>query len=156
MRGWGDDLLRPAWPEESDQSPALSSLTRCAVAVDVDADGDLDLVLGNNGVNTLLRNNGNAEFSDGTDLAQVAPYGLPGIVDDTWALAAADVDGDGDLDLLVGNTGQNQLLLNAGNGEFLVGTDLAGTLSTGLPAASDATRGLVVQDEFDLLDVQAA
>ena len=120
--------------------PAMSALSRCAVFFDMDGDGDLDLILGNNGLNMLWRNNGSGEFTDAT------AGNLPPSVDDTWAIVALDVDGDTDRDLVIGNTGQNQLLLNDGKGKFFIGTDLAGTLSTGLPASSDATRGLVAVD----------
>ncbi|MCI0340459.1 MAG: VCBS repeat-containing protein [Planctomycetales bacterium] len=126
--------------------PSRSDLSRCAVAVDVDGDGDPDVVVGNEGQNRLYRNNGAGEFTDGTDLAQVLPFGLPAMVDDTRALVALDVDGDGDRDLIVGNIGQDQLLLNDGSGEFLVGTDILGVLTTGLPAAADPTTGIVAAD----------
>ncbi len=126
--------------------PARSDLSRCAVAFDAEGDGDLDVVVGNEGQNRLYRNNGAGEFADGTDLAQVQPFGLPGMVDDTRAIVALDVDGDGDRDLIVANFGQDQLLLNDGNGEFLVGTDILGVLTTGLPASADPTTGIVAAD----------
>ncbi|MDP7008642.1 MAG: CRTAC1 family protein [Phycisphaerales bacterium] len=62
---------------------------------DYDNDGDLDLYITNFGKDTLLRNNGNATF---TDVSKQA-----GMKDETWTTASAflDYDRDGDLDLFV-------------------------------------------------------
>ena len=61
---------------------------------DVDGDGDLDLVVGNEGPNTVWLNNGSGSFSDsGQALGSAITYGI----------ALGDVDGDGDLDLAEGN-----------------------------------------------------
>ncbi len=128
--------------------PRVQDLTRCAVFGDVDGDGDLDLVVGNNGQNYLWINDGAGEFTDGTDLAQNMAFGLPADVSDTRAVGLVNVDGKGgfddDLDLVQVNNGQNRLSLNDGNGEFLDGTDLAGTFTTGLPMDADAGAGLLL------------
>ena len=54
-------------------------------------------------------------------------FDLPGGTMWTRSIVAADVNGDGNLDILVGNDGQtNQLLLNDGNGSFAEANDLPG------------------------------
>ena len=105
--------------------------TSAVVCGDVDGDGDLDLVFGTDphgsASNQLLINDGSGGFSTRT---------LPGGSAITTSLAFADVDADGDLDLLVGNfptftqedtTGANILLLNDGTGEFTVDSSFPGS-----------------------------
>jgi len=86
--------------------------TYSVVLGDVDGDGDLDLVVGNyvSQANRLYLNNGTADpFNDvsGSDITSDAH--------NTLSVSLGDVDGDGDLDLVVGNYGQaNVLYLNNG------------------------------------------
>jgi hypothetical protein len=58
---------------------------------------------------------------------------------DTNALALSDIDGDGDLDLILGNyEGPNLLLLNNGSGYF--------TQTVTLPGGDASTAALAVGD----------
>ncbi len=91
---------------------------------DADGDGDLDLFVGNSGLaetddlsNKLYLNDGLGHFS----LKQLLPDSPSPDLDDTRALALGDVDGDGDLDLVVANARQtNKLYLNDGDANFTV------------------------------------
>lgn len=84
-------------------------------AGDIDGDGLVDLYFsGLEGPNVLYRNLGNWKFQDITESAGVA---LP----DKFGTGCmfADVDGDGDLDLLAGSVGDGvKLFLNDGKGRF--------------------------------------
>jgi hypothetical protein len=95
-----------------------------AVAVgDLNGDGSPDVVLGASGDlagerNTLLLNDGLGGFADANNALL-----LPGDPDNTRSVAVGDLDGDGDLDVAVGNGGpevrQNFVHLNDGAGGFV-------------------------------------
>src|SRR5438034_1332712 len=89
-------------------------------AGDVDADGWCDLYFcGMEGGNRLYRNLGAWRFEDITDQAGVRCAGQY-----STGAVFADVDGDGDLDLLVNSIGGGtRLFLNGGKGRFQEATD---------------------------------
>ena len=113
------------------------------VALDVDRDHDIDLVLKPwSRDTTVWLNSGTGTFTDATTTV------LPGLVSRRfWALATGDVDGDGDVDLLVsgwfdGASTRNAILANDGNGVF---TELAGIGDLGQGGRA-APNGLAFND----------
>ena len=97
---------------------------------DLDGDGDLDLVAGNwRQANRLYLNNGTAD-----------PWNAPSGVDisedehSTESVTLRDVDADGDLDLIAGNSGlqRNRLYLNNGTADpwaGVVGIDITAEIA---------------------------
>jgi len=83
-----------------------------AIAGDYDNDGRPDLFVLRSGTSTLYHNDGNGSFSDVTAAAKIPSY--PHAARST---AFADVDHDGDLDILIAGEGQ-VLLRNNGNRTF--------------------------------------
>ncbi len=118
-------------PEDSDDTFAVA-------LGDLDADSDLDIVFGNwQQQSRVYRNFGIAtgEFID------VTAGRFPARADRTRALALGDVDGDSDLDLVVGNESQqSRLFVNEGLGAFFDAT------ATRMPTATRKTRALGIGD----------
>lgn len=109
-------------------------------AGDIDGDGSVDVVAaGDFGRVRVLLNDGRGRFRDDTTGRLLTP-----LVTDNHAVSLADIDGDGDLDLLVGNEDglPNRVYLNNGLAFF---TDVT---STALPPNSFDTKNHVVAD-FD-------
>jgi hypothetical protein len=110
-------------------------------AGDLDGDGDIDLFVANdNAPNQLLLNDGSGKFVDATAGRFVTQPGWNA----SHSVDLADVDGDGDLDILIGNDDNlsNRLYLNNGLGVF---TDVT---ATHLPPNLHFTECQVVAD-FD-------
>jgi hypothetical protein len=110
----------------SDAAAARNSLLEDGGGVaagDIDGDGWCDLYFCNKeGANALFRNLGGWRFTNVTALAGVACAGRA-----SNGAVFADVDGDGDLDLLVGFMGAGaSLFLNDGRGVFTDATAASG------------------------------
>jgi hypothetical protein len=128
--------------------PTLDDDTGAVALADVDADGDLDALVGNGlasvpfGVdgspNRLLVNRGTGSYTDATDAT-----GLPILGGTSNAVGLGDVDGDGDLDAVVGNLEQDRLYLNLGTGMFVDVT------AANLPAAPTTETHSVALGDVD-------
>lgn len=117
----------------SDVTPEEEWSTSAASFLDYDLDGNIDLWIGNwyyqygylQGMpDVLLKGNGDGTFTDVTTNAGLATtdagYEEGTNHRPTFGVAACDVDGDGDTDLLSSSYGRqfNMLWLNDGNGTF--------------------------------------
>ena len=109
-------------------------------AGDIDNDGDLDLFLAANGGSrqersTLLLNLGEGEFLDVTEAV-----GLGAFADQAFSggcFSLADIDNDGDLDLLSGMSPDVRLFANDGGGVFTNASAQAGIPGGGIFALGD-------------------
>ncbi len=128
---------RGGFTESSRSLPRVTDTSLDVALGDVDGDGDLDALVANAGPaqNKLYLNDGQGIFTDAT------VTGLPAHMDHTLSLALGDVDGDGDLDVIFGNTpvgsnvsGQDRLYRNDGLGVFSDATHLLPRENSGTPA----------------------
>ena len=127
------------WKHDNAQSPdrQLPETVGAGCAfLDYDNDGWMDIYLVNSGPsdfftppaplkNALYRNNRDGTFTDVTDKAGVAGgrFGM--------GVAAADYDGDGNIDLYITSYGANILYRNNGNGTFTDVSEKAGVTAPG-------------------------
>lgn len=112
----------------------VSQVTNAHAVLDLNRDGFMDLLFGNIGPDVILLNNGDGTFFDAT-----AIFWPQSMDSQTQDLELFDLDLDGDLDLAVGNEGQNQLYLND-KGVLIEITD------SSLPRREDETREIRAVD----------
>lgn len=102
-----------AFTDVSDRWP-VEGVSNAVAVVDLNGDGAPDLLVGNNGQNRALINDGTGQFDDETATR------LPIRDDVTQDVEFGDMDGDDDLDLIVANEDDNALLLNDATGVFSI------------------------------------
>ncbi|NER13526.1 hypothetical protein GWK08_08770 [Leptobacterium flavescens] len=90
----------------------VTGTSNSVVVYDINNDGAPDILIGNNGQNNILINDGKGHFKDET----IQRFGE--FTDVTQDLTLGDIDGDGDQDILVANEDANRILINDGKGFF--------------------------------------
>lgn len=130
----------------------ITGCFRSAEFGDVDSDGDLDLLLGQdyNRSTLLLINNGAGTFANETTIR------MPALTSSTARATFGDIDGDGDLDIALCNsgtssrfgTGQPRLYTNDSTGRFVDAT--ATRLPVGNIAEQMDVLFLDADGDFDL------
>ena len=90
----------------------VTGTSNSVVVFDISQDGAPDIMIGNNGQNNILINDGKGQFKDET----YQRFGE--FIDVTQDLTLGDIDNDGDQDLLIGNEDANRILINKGDGFF--------------------------------------
>ena len=129
---------------------SMNSTINSAVVVDVSGDGVLDVVTSSLQGCRVLLGGGSGVFSDGT--LSVAPAGF--VTSPSSCVVVADVDSDGDVDVLVCEVvAPPSLWLNTGNGTVVAGHwQLTSAGRVGVTAATSASFGDVDNDgDLDLL-----
>ncbi|WP_247879156.1 FG-GAP-like repeat-containing protein, partial [Azospirillum brasilense] len=106
------------------------------VLVDLDGDGDLDLLVGNADGNTVFFRNNGTTLSPAFTLDSTNPFGIINVSAGGALPGLADIDGDGDLDLFIGNhAGTTLFFRNNGTAQaptfLLEGTGLFGIQNAG-------------------------
>lgn len=105
LLGRGDGTFHPQ------QEITVGSVPRGIAVLDVDGDGDTDIVNSNLGTSNiaLMLNDGNGVFGKATFFDAGA--------NGEWSLAAADMDNDNLLDIVVGAQNSQRILVNKCNGD---------------------------------------
>ncbi len=131
--GSGDFTAHPATPSFSGSSTMHVALG------DIDADGDADAVVANYmAPDTVWLNDGTGSFTAHPTTPQFA-INTP---DTSRFVALGDLDGDADLDVMVGNENwPENVLLNDGNGNFAPHPTVSA-----IPNASRATTAIYLSD----------
>ena len=118
---------------------------------DIDNDGDVDIIIANGrhwpGQNKILLNNGKGGFTVEKDLGSERLT--------SYAAELSDFDGDGDLDIAVGNDkAPNYIFLNDGNGNFVksntFGRPYSNTRNITLNGGFDGTKLMIRGGMLDL------
>ena len=124
--------------------PVQAEYTNQIAVADIDGDGDLDICFANgqgySSLGTLLKpriyiNDGTGIFSDQTDVR------VAGITGCFRSAEFGDIDGDGDVDLLLGQDYSRQILLLSNNGAGVFTNESAGRIPTLNTSTSRATFG---------------
>ncbi len=97
------------------QEIAVGAAPRGIAVLDVDGDGDVDIVNTNANANGFAGNM-SVLLNDGTGVFGAATF-FEGGGTREWALAAADMNDDGILDLAIGARSSQQVLIQTGNGD---------------------------------------
>lgn len=112
-------------------------VSNALVVIDLNGDGALDVLTGNIGTDRALINDGTGRFRDET----ATRWPQTDRESRTQDLEAFDADGDGDLDVVIGNEGQNHLFRNDDG-------VLVDVTATHLPVERDESREVRAAD-FD-------
>ncbi len=93
-----------------------NSDSRAVELADIDGDSDLDILVGNNGANTVWINQGGAQAgTPGNFVDSGQALGTA----NTASIAIGDLDNDGDIDMVSGNSiNDHEIWLNDGSGNF--------------------------------------
>ena len=120
--------------------PIGTAVTQDLLLLDIDGDTDLDLFVVNESRNQIFINDGSNQFVDETGTR------MPDAIRESREADAADIDNDGDLDIIVGSVtfqtdepDSNQLLLNDGVGNF---TDAS---ATGLANIANSSNSYTIK-----------
>jgi hypothetical protein len=120
-----------------------------AVAFDGDGDGDVDLLVAAVGSNNrMYMNNGTGFFTDDAAARNVSTN-TAGVV---WrSVTAADVDGDGDVDVHMSGNVSSRLLLNNGSAGFVTAGVAAGLAFPGATVLGSAFGDVDQDGDVDAL-----